>query len=268
MPFIFFDLKNQLETHWKPIESLLKCMQIIYSPEINENDIKSLEKYIQEHLNVVKNIFKRNLSPKHHFFIHYPECIRRMGPTIHLWTMRLENKHKVLTEIARRKMNFKNLTKTLALEHQNRFCLHKPTLSTKIKPSATSGQFMKSMQFAKFKIIIKRDIGMNFDAIRVHKFASYDNIEYREGSLIIQNNQIYEIFNILSVDSNIYFLCGLHNILFYDSFCNSLIIEKNNDSVFAFNYDTLKNRLVYDKMYAQEKHFIIADTLVVAKLIN
>lgn len=44
-----------------------------------------------------------------------------MGPPIHLWTMRLESKHRVLTEIGRAKMNFIKLQKLLQHSISNGF---------------------------------------------------------------------------------------------------------------------------------------------------
>lgn len=268
MPFIFIDLKDKIAPYWKPIETLLQCMQIIYSPVITESDIKQLETHIQEHLKSVIEIFGRNLTPKHHFLLHYPECIRRMGPVIHLWTMRLESKHKVFTEIARRKMNFINLPKTLAFEHQERFCQTLVRSTPKIQPSVKSGIFARSMQFSKFEHIIKRDIATDINQLRVHKFAAYENIKYRESSLIIENSRIYEIVNILSNHSNVYFVCELFKVRSYENFCNSFVIEKEYGSTIALSFSSLKNKLVYDKIYSEDKYFVIVNKLALKNLIN
>ena len=202
MPFIFADIKEKIKPYWEPIQTLLKCMQIIFSTTTAESDIKSLEKCIQLHLKTVIEVFGRTLAPKHHFLVHYPTCIRRQGPPIHLWTMRMEAKHKVLTEIARRKMNFINLTKTLA--HQEIMC--KPIKNKpRIKPSENSGDFLKSIQFQKYESFVRRDISADFDTISVHKFAKHDSIDYRESSLLVENGRIYEIVNILSINSNVFF---------------------------------------------------------------
>lgn len=265
LPLILFDLQDKIEPFWRPIQTLLKCMQIIYSPSITEHDIKSLEKYIEQHLKAVIDTFQRNLTAKHHFLVHYPSCIRKMGPPIHLWTMRLESKHRVLTEIARKKMNFINLPKTLATEHQERIS-KRPKLSTEIKPSERSGYFLETLQFQKYELFLKRDINIDLTGIRVHKFASYDNIQYREGSLLIDNDRIYEIVNILSINSNVFFICDLYRVCTFNDFCNCIEIEKA-DSVIILNFDKLENKLVYDKMYVNGKFFIIADVLKIAKLI-
>ncbi|XP_031639264.1 uncharacterized protein LOC116351315 [Contarinia nasturtii] len=266
LPFIFVDFKNQFEKYWQPVQTLLKCMQILYSPEISENDVKSLEKFIQQHLKSVQDVFNRTLTPKHHFLVHYPEYIRKMGPPIHHWTMRLESKHRVLTEISRRKMNFGNLPKTLATEHQDRMC-KKPSFRTEIKPSKSFGQSSKTMQFQRYESILKRDIGPKYLESKVHHFAAYDSIEYRQSGLIIENGRIYEINHILSIESNVYLLCHLNKICRKDKFSNSIVIEKIHDSAIVFDFNQLENKLVFDKIYSRGEYFVIADKLVVANLI-
>lgn len=266
LPLIFLDKKADIEPYWQPVQTLLKCMQIIYSPKIMERDVKRLEKYIEQHLQAMIDIFGRNLTAKHHFLLHYPEFIRRMGPPIHLWTMRLESKHKVLTEIARRKMNFINLPKTLAFEHQERMC-KQPVFSTKIKLSDSSGQFNDNGKFGKYENMIRRDVVCDLDRIRSHKFAMYDNIEYRNRSILIEKQRVYEIVGIISTDSETYFVCDLYKVCHYDNFCNTLEIQKIENSSVVINFNSIENKIAYDKMYADEKNVIIADKLIIGNLI-
>lgn len=218
-------------------------MEILYSPKITERDVKLLEKSIQSHLKSVQELFKRDLTPKQHFLVHYPEYIRRMGPPIHNSTMHFESKHRILTEISRRKMNYINLTKTLATEHQERMCTQ-PSLRTEIKTSKSSGQFSRSMQFQRFEAILKRYIGPKYQQTLIHNFAAYDNIEYRQGELLIENGRVYEIINILSIESNVFFLCDWQKNCHKDNFCNSLVIEKLQNSTIALDFNKIENKFV------------------------
>lgn len=69
-----------------------------------------------------------NLIPKHHFMIHYPACIRQIGPLVHVWTMRYEAKHKFFKLSIK---NFKNITKSLAKKHQIAIAYHWESLAIK-----------------------------------------------------------------------------------------------------------------------------------------
>lgn len=266
LPFIFVNERVETEPYWQPVETLLSCMQIIYSPIITEKDLDLLDKRIQEHLTGVLNVYNRQLTPKQHFLVHYPEFIRKMGPSIHLWTMRLEAKHKTLTEMSRRKMNFKNLTKLLSFGHQEQFC-KRPSISIEPKPAKRFTKFNKYNQFGQFETIVRRDLGSEFNTYHVHDFATYDTIVYRKGNLIIENGRIYEIALILSVNNSlISFIVDLYAVKSYDKYFNSLVIEKQNNSTITLDFNKLQNKRIYDKMYANEKYFIRADNLILADL--
>lgn len=158
MPFIVYDIKDKIQEFWTPVKTLLECMQIIFSKVITESDIEILERNISKYLKSTIDIFERKLTPKHHFLVHYPESIRKMGPPIHCWTMRLEAKHKVFTEIARYKKNFINICKTMADCHQER-CSKNPTVDAHIIISAIYGRFDKTLELDKFREIITECIG-------------------------------------------------------------------------------------------------------------
>lgn len=117
MPFIFNDIQQQILCYWEPIRTLLECMQIVYSETIAESETELLERKVSEHLLSVQEVNKRSLTMKHHFMTHYPNSIRKMGPPIRSWTMLLEAKHKVFTEIAKNKKNFINVCLTMAKCH-------------------------------------------------------------------------------------------------------------------------------------------------------
>lgn len=67
LPFILYDVKNELEEVWICVQSLLKVMQIIYSNSIRESDVRNLNELIKTHLESHAEKFKGNLKPKHHF---------------------------------------------------------------------------------------------------------------------------------------------------------------------------------------------------------
>lgn len=81
-----------------------------------------LKHLIFEHHKLFKAIFpEHNLIPKHHHMIHYPSCIRRIGPLIHIWCMRFEGKHNFFKKSVK---NLKNIAKTLVKKHQSQLAFH------------------------------------------------------------------------------------------------------------------------------------------------
>ncbi|PIK38618.1 hypothetical protein BSL78_24528, partial [Apostichopus japonicus] len=98
---------------------LLDCMDIFFSPKVTRGLIAQLSILIEEHHSKFREVFPaRSLIPKHHFMVHYPTCLREVGPLIHVWCMRYEAKHDYFCEIADNCRNFKNICKTVGKRHQ------------------------------------------------------------------------------------------------------------------------------------------------------
>lgn len=62
------------------------------------------------------------LNLKHHFLLHYPRLLRRLGPLKYLSSLRFEAKHKVFKNNAKIIMSRTNCPYTLALKHQLALC--------------------------------------------------------------------------------------------------------------------------------------------------
>lgn len=129
IPLIFGDVVPEGNRHWNLMLLLLDIINILFSPSITEGMTVYLKHLIAEHHRLFTEVYpQNNLIPKHHFMIHYPECIRQIGPLVHVWTMRYEAKHQFFKSCIK---NFKNLTKSLALKHQINIAYHWESLAIK-----------------------------------------------------------------------------------------------------------------------------------------
>lgn len=96
---------------------LLQIVNTIFAPFLTEGMTVYLKHPIVEHHQLFKYLFPvQSLLPKRHFMIHYPRCIKNIGPLIHMWCMRYEGKHNFFK---RQLKCYKNLTLSLAKKHQN-----------------------------------------------------------------------------------------------------------------------------------------------------
>lgn len=101
------------------VENLIKIVQIAFKSELEEKEVNELEKCIKKYLEDLVLIFpSARYSRKHHFLVHYPEVIRRLGPTALMSTAPFENKHVFFTRHVRTISVNKNIIKTLATRHQ------------------------------------------------------------------------------------------------------------------------------------------------------
>ncbi|XP_070516623.1 uncharacterized protein [Cardiocondyla obscurior] len=103
---------------WEVYIILQEIINIIMSSTITVATTHLLENLISEHHSLYIEIFEESLKPKHHFIIHYPRLLRRLGPLKHLSCFRYEAKHKQLKEYAKVVRSRTNSPYTLALKHQ------------------------------------------------------------------------------------------------------------------------------------------------------
>jgi hypothetical protein len=121
-PLIFGDLVDQNNSYWNVIMLLIQIVNIVFSPVITDGMTYYLKHLISDHHKLFKLVFTdKRLIPKHHLMIHYPRCIRKIGPLIHVWCMRFEGKHNFFKRSVK---SFKNLTKTLVKKHQHQLAFH------------------------------------------------------------------------------------------------------------------------------------------------
>lgn len=95
LPIIIGDkIKDTQDQVWQLLIMLKKVVELVCSPKISAAQVSFLQVHIQEYLETRKHLFPSDkLKPKHHYLLHYPSLIMRLGPLVHLWTMRFESKH-------------------------------------------------------------------------------------------------------------------------------------------------------------------------------
>lgn len=119
LPLIVGDLiTDQTCSEWRVILLLLKIMSIVFCPKISNQMKDELAHLVKDHHKLFCETYSMNLIPKQHMMTHYAGIIERLGPLKNLWCMRFEAKNNFFKQYAYKVNNFKNITKTLALRHQ------------------------------------------------------------------------------------------------------------------------------------------------------
>ena len=107
---------------WKLVVGLKSILDIFDFLVINQGLIIILQKLIKQYLNRPSGIFPANsIKPKHHFIIHYPEIIKRLGPLRNLSTMNCERENFDLKISSHVSFNRVNVKKTVAIKNQLQF---------------------------------------------------------------------------------------------------------------------------------------------------
>lgn len=124
--------------------------------------IQLLETLISEHHSLYMEVFAEPLKPKHHFIVHYPQLLKRLGSLKHLSCFRFEAKHKQFKEHAKTIRSRRNCPYTLALKHQlilsHRF-LNKKGLFDRLNLGPTLRQELTDLpNYLDIKNILSRNI--------------------------------------------------------------------------------------------------------------
>lgn len=120
--FLIGDLVHTNNEYWALYLLLLEIDEIVTATTISQTSLELLATLVEEHHLLYMKLFKENLKPKHHFLVHYPSVISKIGPPHLLSSMRFEAKHKQFKSSAHAIQSRKNLPYTLSKRHQLKFC--------------------------------------------------------------------------------------------------------------------------------------------------
>ncbi|KYN28190.1 hypothetical protein ALC57_02390 [Trachymyrmex cornetzi] len=109
------DLLPEGEEVWQLYIRLVQILDIVTAPFVDKDLTTYLATLIAEHHGLYCKLFVESLKPKYHFMIHYPRIMNLIGPLIHVWSMRMEGKHRpVIKQVAKATNCRKNLPFNLA----------------------------------------------------------------------------------------------------------------------------------------------------------
>jgi len=112
------DLVPEVEEVWQLYIRFVQILDIITAPFVDTDLTMYLATLIAEHHELYCKLFSKTLKPKHHIMIHYPRIMNSIGPLIHVWSMRMEGKHRpVIKQVAKATTCRKNLPLTVAKKY-------------------------------------------------------------------------------------------------------------------------------------------------------
>lgn len=102
---------------WQLFLLLRKIINILMSPRTTKSHVAQLTILIPEFLSLYKTHYG-NLQLKFHNMIHIVRVLKRNGPLVHYWSMRMESKHRELKLAVTATNSSTNLLKTISLRSQ------------------------------------------------------------------------------------------------------------------------------------------------------
>ncbi|XP_054083200.1 uncharacterized protein LOC128920265 isoform X1 [Zeugodacus cucurbitae] len=116
------DLIDEFDSVYKFLITFIKIVDIVMYEEFSDDILNELRALIVDHHTFYTTGFKEKLKPKHHFMVHYVNCIKELGPLKFLWCFRFEGKHAEFKKYANNITSRKNIPLTLATKYCFQFC--------------------------------------------------------------------------------------------------------------------------------------------------
>lgn len=260
IPFILYKFREDpnLEQIWPCIVSLLRIVEIMFSSEITEYDLSTLNEIIHTLLEGIK---KENIKfiPKLHFMLHYASKIRSNGPLVHMSMARYESKHKVFKDFCKTTSNFKNINKTLAVKHQELLCTSGFTYIDDIGKSSPVP--LDDDLIFNHENLLVNTFGTEVSKVNQIKRLRVNNYQYRRNLLISHKSSLHQIQNISISANRYYLLCKQFDCVSFNSFLNSFEIVES--SLYTLlDLSDLKNAKSYEINCIQSAYFVKAESLV------
>lgn len=266
LPLILYNYKNDLKLKkvWPCVDSMLKILQIIYSSSICESDLANLKLYISVHLTSLIEVLKTVLIPKHHMMLHYPKVIEKVGPLVHLSTLRFEMKHREFTRHSKQSNNFKSVSKSLSKKHQRTATFRAPYKN--VLNHGSSRPFKNDILLLNTNANRTFDVTSSFSEVSWLKINSFN---YKKGLLLRSGESFFEIKNILENKNDYYFVCSRFEYVGFDKFLQCIELEKceeEEDCILPLS--ELKHKRSHDKKKIQDRIYVIVDSLELVYIVN
>jgi len=222
------------DPHWQLLIYLLRCISIIFAPQVTESLADYLSCLVEEHHDHFKSVYPmKSLLPKHHFMIHYATQLKRFGPLVNYWCMRFEGKHRFGKEVSSGCRNFKNICKTIAIRNQKRLAgdlLHQSIF----KPLDTIGTASATLVQCLDELVadaVCRHFGVEMaDEVYVAPSCQLGHYIFKPGCYVVVDvvdgdPQFGEVVKILSLANVTYFVFKCYTTAGFDEHYYSFHVE-------------------------------------------
>ncbi|XP_038870264.1 uncharacterized protein LOC120064026 [Salvelinus namaycush] len=248
LTLIFGDLVQKDDKYWQLLWLLLQIVNIVFSPILTEGMTIYLTHLIAEHHRLFMYLFPdRNILPKHHFMIHYPCCIRNIGPILHSWCMRYEAKHNFFKKQLK---SFKNVTMTLTKKHQNDMAYNWEMFSQD-RLAIGPGKMSRLNELKEsHEIAAKLNVSVHTNVLSV-KWVKHHGTEYHLdlvicGEVVIEMPVFYIIKAIVLKEENVFLVGSALETLCFDDHLHAFkVVLKQSPPCKVFHV----NDIMYHKPF-------------------
>lgn len=235
-PLIFGCSIPDDDSVWKFMLIFLDITTILLSYSIDHFQCEHLEILIQQHHELYVQLFKDHLKPKHHFMIHYPQVIRKVGPPRKYWCFLFEAMHKQSKMYCRAITSRVNIALSVATKYQMQYA---HMLMTQKKSIFTVNGLSRIDTMHK-QYILNFSLAENLIEFVCYRECIYRGKKFKSGFFFCQhvdtlspaNSIVFQLLEIITFsNANIpYLLCKRVTVMNYSSHYASLEISTTNEN--------------------------------------
>lgn len=228
------------------VATLIKIVQIAFKHKLLQSDINEMNELVSDYLGKLVCLFNQPLSRKHHFLLHYPMVMKRLGPTAHMSTAPYESKHSYFTKLIKKTCVNKNVIKTIAIRHQ---FVQAIKIKNGLKHKLREGK--KKELDKKEALTLKEKFNLTSAQIykiswiqAVYKFAPTYFFRWKE--------RVYEIKDVILNEDKYYLICTLWECIEDQLHCSTRLIHQQQTILMKFS--DIKNQKTFNKIYSQKNN--------------
>ena len=109
---------DENDEHWHIFILHQEILETLCSTKVTIHIPKILEIKVSEYLDLLTKKFQNCLKPKHHFLIHYPSIMQKVGPLWNITCMRFERKNREGKQLSHSAVCRINVCRSIAFRHQ------------------------------------------------------------------------------------------------------------------------------------------------------
>lgn len=221
---------------WSFLLVFLELVDDILSYEVCDTKIIEIGSKINYVLQNYQVLFKKTLTPKFHFLLHYTRVLRQCGPLRNLWSFKYEGKHKQFKIYSHVITSRKNIPKSFAFKQQMQFA------NFLIENKPKIDQILKNpIQDNNMKQLIANILKINTIEFSIYTAAEIWGYQYKENKIITVFKNDFELYNICAViktSNEILFYCK-RILSSYDTHFIAFKFLETTDSHYIINLNEL-----------------------------
>ena len=233
LPFVVGDKVPESDSMWKLYLVLRDIIDLVFADACSVADSVYLKYKIEDHHTLFMSLFPdRQMLPKHHMLVHYPQVMRKVGPLSRSSSMRFEAKHNESKRLCSIVCNFKDICKTVTQRHQVNQCVRIAAGNNAVyEVKVEKGQSCTVNELPEAESILLSVSGLQrFDDVFESDCVELCGTEYRTNMVIVADAgdepSFCRIVRCLVVtDNTVYFVCQDLQIKYYDSHVHAYVVH-------------------------------------------